>query len=77
MTINLPIFPFLAQLEHLETLNLEDNPLNPALQSAYNQGLDALKAYLRSLEKTPNRSTKPNWCWSAKATSARPPCSRR
>jgi internalin A len=39
----------LAQLEHLETLNLNDNPLNPALQSAYEQGLPAVKAYLRSL----------------------------
>ncbi|MCI0610691.1 MAG: ADP-ribosylation factor-like protein, partial [Anaerolineae bacterium] len=41
----------LAQLEHLEQLNLRDNPLNPALQSAYDQGLPALKAYLRSLEQ--------------------------
>lgn len=40
--------PSLAQLEHLKTLNLDDNPLNPALQSAYNQGLDAVKAYLRA-----------------------------
>ena len=40
----------LAQLEHLETLELNNNPLNPALQSAYKQGLDAVKAYLRSLE---------------------------
>ncbi|MFZ5820431.1 MAG: COR domain-containing protein [Chloroflexota bacterium] len=31
-------------------LDLDDNPLNPALQSAYEQGLDAVKAYLRSLE---------------------------
>ncbi|MBI3168253.1 MAG: leucine-rich repeat domain-containing protein, partial [Chloroflexi bacterium] len=42
--------PSLAQLEHLERLQLYDNPLNPALQSAYKQGLDAVKAYLRSLE---------------------------
>ncbi len=41
----------LAQLEHLKILNLDDNPLNPALQSAYEQGLDAVKAYLRSLEQ--------------------------
>jgi GTPase SAR1 family protein len=41
----------LAQLEHLTTLSLQNNPLNPALQSAYNQGLDAVKAYLRSLEQ--------------------------
>jgi internalin A len=33
----------------LEKLELKDNPLNPALQSAYDQGLDAVKAYLRSL----------------------------
>ena len=40
-----------AQLGHLKTLYLDDNPLNPALQSAYEQGLPALKAYLRSLEQ--------------------------
>ena len=44
---NIP--PSLAQLEHLTTLELKDNPLNPALQSAYDQGLPAVKAYLRSL----------------------------
>jgi hypothetical protein len=41
----------LAQLEHLETLKLDNNPLNPALQSAHRQGLEAVKAYLRSLEE--------------------------
>lgn len=45
----------LAQLENLETLELDDNPLNPALQSAYdNQSpgyLDRVKAYLHSLEQ--------------------------
>lgn len=41
--------PSIAQLEHLKTIQLEHNPLNPALQSAYNKGLDAVKAYLRSL----------------------------
>ena len=43
--------PSLAQLEHLTTLSLDNNPLNPALQSAYKQGLPAVKAYLRSLEQ--------------------------
>ncbi len=43
--------PSLTQLVHLETLELKGNPLNPALQSAYKQGLDAVKAYLRSLEQ--------------------------
>jgi GTPase SAR1 family protein len=43
--------PSLAQLEHLKYLNLDNNPLNPALQSAYNAGLDTVKAYLRSLEQ--------------------------
>jgi hypothetical protein len=38
----------LAQLEHLEKLYLDGNPLNPTLQSAYSQGLDAVKAYLRA-----------------------------
>ncbi|RJP51705.1 MAG: hypothetical protein C4583_08075 [Anaerolineaceae bacterium] len=40
----------LSQLENLIELTLDNNPLNPALQSAYEQGLDAVKAYLRSLE---------------------------
>ena len=41
----------LARLENLVYLDLSGNPLNPALQSAYGQGLPALRAYLRSLEK--------------------------
>jgi len=41
----------LAQLKKLEVLGLDGNPLNPALQSAYDQGLGALRAYLRSLEE--------------------------
>jgi energy-coupling factor transporter ATP-binding protein EcfA2 len=44
--------PFsIARLEKLEKLQLDDNPLNPALKSAYDQGLPALMAYLRSLEQ--------------------------
>ena len=47
--IDLP--PSLTQLEHLEQLDLSSNPLNPALQSAYDSGKwQAVKAYLRSLE---------------------------
>jgi Leucine-rich repeat (LRR) protein/GTPase SAR1 family protein len=46
--------PSLAQLEHLEYLVLDKNPLNPALQSAYDAckepNYDPLWAYLRSLE---------------------------
>ncbi|MDM8544702.1 leucine-rich repeat domain-containing protein [Desulfococcaceae bacterium HSG9] len=38
----------LAQLEHLKMLGLDDNPLNPELAAAYEQGLDAVKAYLRA-----------------------------
>jgi len=49
-----------AQLEYLTYLSLDDNPLNPALQSAYNacqkyggkhEDYDPLWAYLRSLEQ--------------------------
>ena len=40
----------LAQLENLKKLELDNNPLNPALKSAYDAGLDELRAYLRSLE---------------------------
>lgn len=43
--------PALAQLEHLYTLDLENNPLNPGLEAAYKAGLPELKAYLRSLEQ--------------------------
>ena len=42
--------PSLLNLKHLEKLDLDNNPLNPALKSAYSQGLPAVKAYLRSLE---------------------------
>ena len=41
-------YPIPAQLEHLETLDLDNNPLNPELAAAYEQGLDAVKAYLRA-----------------------------
>jgi hypothetical protein len=40
--------PSLAQLQFLSTLQLKDNPLNPELTEAYNQGIDAVKAYLRA-----------------------------
>lgn len=40
--------PSLAELEHLETLNLDGNPLNPELAEAYEQGIDGVKAYLRA-----------------------------
>jgi len=44
--------PFsLARLEKLKKLQLNNNPLNPVLKSAYKQGLPALMAYLRSLEQ--------------------------
>ena len=41
----------LARLEKIRHFRLGGNPLNPALQSAYNAGLDELRAYLRSLEE--------------------------
>ncbi len=48
----------LAKLEHLKRLGLRGNPLNPALQSAYDaceegsyEGYAPLRAYLRSLEQ--------------------------
>ena len=41
--------PSLAQLDHLEVLDLgHENPLNPELAAAYEQGLDAVKVYLRA-----------------------------
>jgi len=43
--------PSLSQMTQLQELKLINNPLNPALKSAYEQGLPALFAYLRSLEK--------------------------
>ena len=41
----------LAQLEKLNLLNLHHNPLNPELAKAYEQGLDAVKAYLHAKAK--------------------------
>ncbi len=41
----------LAQLKPLKELELDDNPLNPELAAAYEQGLDAVKAYLREKDK--------------------------
>src|SRR5258706_2984878 len=38
----------LAQLEHLEDLDLSENPLNPELAEAYKQGIDSVKASLRT-----------------------------
>ncbi len=45
----------LARLKKLRELKLNDNPLNPVLQSAYDAGLDALRAYLRSLQEPAKR----------------------
>jgi Leucine-rich repeat (LRR) protein len=36
----------LAWLEKLTHIDLKGNPLNPALESAYQGGLDSLRAYL-------------------------------
>ncbi len=44
--IELP--PSIAQLDSLESLNLDGNPLNPELAAAYEQGLEAVQAYLRA-----------------------------
>ena len=44
--IDLPIT--LVQLEQLKSLALEDNPLNPELAAAYEQGIDSVMAYLRA-----------------------------
>ena len=38
----------LTQLKHLKQLDLNHNPLNPELAKAYEQGLDAIKIYLRA-----------------------------
>ncbi|MBI3387446.1 MAG: leucine-rich repeat domain-containing protein [Deltaproteobacteria bacterium] len=38
----------IVQLIHLEDLNLDGNPLNPELAAAYEEGLDAVKRYLRA-----------------------------
>jgi internalin A len=45
----------LARLEQLLELDLDNNPLNLALNSAYQAGLPALRAYLRSLEEPAKR----------------------
>ncbi len=38
----------LVKLDHLRRLDLRNNPLNPELRAAYEQGIDAVKAYLRT-----------------------------
>ncbi len=38
----------LGQLEQLDNLYLSRNPLNPELAAAYDEGVDAVKAYLRT-----------------------------
>ena len=38
----------IVELSELSELNLDDNPLNPELAAAYEQGLDAVKEYLRA-----------------------------
>nr|WP_263432590.1 COR domain-containing protein [Nostoc sp. MS1] len=38
----------LAQLEYVEQLELNGNPLNPDLAAAYNQGFEAVRQYLRA-----------------------------
>jgi signal recognition particle receptor subunit beta len=48
----------LAQLEHLEWLNLDENPLSPELAEAYKQGIDAVKLYLRAGAVVPIYETK-------------------
>ncbi len=40
----------LGLLRNLNSIDLKDNPLNPVLRGAYEQGLEALLSYLRSLE---------------------------
>ncbi len=44
--IDLPLS--LSRLEHLELIRLDDNPLNPDLASAYEQGTEAVVQYLRA-----------------------------
>jgi len=38
----------MAQLENLNVLDLKDNPLSPELAAAYEEGLDAVRRYLRA-----------------------------
>ena len=40
--------PFLAQIKNLRELLLTHNPLNPELAAAYQQGIEAVKLYLRA-----------------------------
>ncbi|MEQ9485810.1 leucine-rich repeat domain-containing protein [Coleofasciculus sp. F4-SAH-05] len=45
----------IAQLTNLQKLDLDNNPLNPVVKSAYQSGLDELKAYLRSIQQPDQR----------------------
>jgi len=46
---------WISQLTNLTTLTLDSNPLHIALQSAYDAGLDELRAYLQSLDASGQR----------------------
>ncbi|MEQ9623859.1 COR domain-containing protein [Coleofasciculus chthonoplastes] len=45
----------IAQLTNLQKLDLDNNPLTPILKSAYQSGLNELKAYLRSIQEPEQR----------------------
>ncbi|NER98009.1 MAG: hypothetical protein F6J86_29885 [Symploca sp. SIO1B1] len=45
----------IGQLTNLQELYLHNNPLNPVLRSAYDSGLDELKAYLNSIQEPEQR----------------------
>jgi len=45
----------IGKLTNLQHLYLDNNPLNPILRSAYQSGLDELKAYLRSIQEPDQR----------------------
>ena len=40
--------PSLSELSEIRTLDLDGNPLNPELAAAYQEGIDAVKRYLRA-----------------------------
>jgi len=45
----------IGKLTNLQHLYLDNNPLNPVVRSAYQSGLDELKAYLRSIQQPDQR----------------------
>lgn len=64
----------LVHLYQLKELQLVDNPLNPELDAAYSEGLDAVKRYLRAKAEAQVVLNEAKLSWSVKARWGRAAC---